>query len=534
MNSGIQEFSLKRYLLILLLLASFCAPAMPLAGAPNATLQRPRGAQAPPVSQKLATPPTPLATDVKVANKVLANGLEVIVLEDHSVPLVTVELAVRNGSYTEPPELNGLSHLYEHMFFKANRAIFKGEEYVQSIDKLGIVNNGETKEELVNYYFTTTTPNFPIAMRFLRDSTLYPGFDGRWYEQYRASNPELYQQIKELVERQFESEREAVIGELDRRESNPFEPINTEMTNRLFYKYPTRKQPGGTKATVRTATTEMMRLIQSRYYVPNNSAIVVTGDVTPAEAFQSVEELFGAWERRAKDPFEEFPLVEHPPLPRSEAAILKQPVQSIVLSIGWHGPSVGKDDAATYAADVFSFILRQPNSRFQRALADSGLVTGVGFNYYTQRNVGPIGLIAQTTPDKARAAVRAIFEEVAHFDDPDYFTDEELESAKALLEAEDLYSREKLSDYSHTLSFWWASTGLDYFRGYLGRLRATSRADISRYIKTYIQNKPHVGLALLSEESLAQSGLTTDDLLGTGRPKAGVATATSRTKGGKL
>ena len=53
----------------------------------------------------------------------LPNGLEIIVLEDHSIPLVTIELAVKNGSYTEPPELNGLSHLYEHMFFKQNRAI---------------------------------------------------------------------------------------------------------------------------------------------------------------------------------------------------------------------------------------------------------------------------------------------------------------------------------------------------------------------------------------------------------------------------
>lgn len=522
------EFSLKRYLLAVLLLASFFAPAAQVVAAPRPAFQKPGGAQAPRSPRTAPAPQTPLATEPKLVNKVLPNGLEIIVLEDHSVPLVTVELAVRNGSYTEPPELNGLSHLYEHMFFKANRAMINGEAYMKSIDGLGIINNAETKEELVNYYFTTTTPNFPVAMRFMRDSTLYPGFDGRWLENVRVSDPERFLKIKSVVEEQFESEREAVIGELDRHESNPYGSLSTEMTNRLFYKYPTRKSPGGTKATVRAATTDMMRLIQSRYYVPNNSAIVVTGDVTPAEAFRSVEELFGEWERRPKDPFVEFPLVEHPPLPRSEAVIIKQPVQNIVVSFGWHGPSVGKDDAATYAADVFSFILRQPNSRFQRNLADSGLVTGVGINYYTQRNVGPIGLIAQTTPEKARAAVRAIYEEIARFDDPDYFTDEELESAKALLEAEDLYSREKLSEYAHSISFWWASTGLQYFRGYLGRLRATSRSDISRYIKTYIQDKPHVGLALMSEESLKQSGLTTEDLIGNSKQSARSASAGSR------
>ena len=194
----------------------------------------------------------------------------------------------------------------------------------------------------------------------------------------------------------------------------------------------------------------MMRLIQQRYYVPNNSALVLTGDVNPAEVFKMA--FYGDWPRREKDPFVEFPLVEHPPLAKSEGLVIVQPVQNVIINIGWHGPSIGKDNPATYAADVFSFILRQPNSRFQRNLVDTGLVAGVDLSYYTQRNVGPIALVAQVTPDKARAAIKALYE-VAHFNDKDYYTDEQLESAKALLEADDLYSREKLSDYTHTLSF---------------------------------------------------------------------------------
>jgi zinc protease len=257
----------------------------------------------------------------------------------------------------------------------------------------------------------------------------------------------------------------------------------------------------------------MMRLIQSRYYVPNNSALVITGDVNADTVFALGQEFFGDW-ARAEDPFVKFPLVEHPPLPQSEGALIIQPVENVIIDIGWQGPSIGKDDAATYAADVFSFILTQPNSRFQRTLVDSGLVTGLGFGYYTQRNVGPITIIAQTTPDKAQAALKAIYNEVSHFNDKDYFTDDQLESAKALLEADDLYSREKLSEYAHTLSFWWSSTGLEYFRGYLGRLRATSRADISRYVTTYIQGKPHVGLAMLSQEGQAEAKLQPADLIG--------------------
>ena len=227
-----------------------------------------------------------------IASKVLPNGLEVVVLEDHSVPIVTIELAVRNGSFTEPPELNGLSHLYEHMFFKANRAIANQEQYLQTIGQLGIAYNGETREEVVEYYFTTTSPNLRAAMNFMRDATRYPLFD----------------------EGEFERERQVVIGEIDRNESEPGYYLNREMTERLFYKYPSRKNALGNRQTVSGATTAMMRLIQGRYYVPNNSALVVTGDVQAEDIYKMAQEFFGDWPRREKDPFAEFPLVEHPPL----------------------------------------------------------------------------------------------------------------------------------------------------------------------------------------------------------------------------
>ena len=150
------------------------------------------------------------------------------------------------------------------------------------------------------------------------------------------------------------------------------------------------------------ATTDQMRLIQGRYFVPQNAAVVITGDVRPDAAFQVSQELWGDWARRSRDPFDEFPLVDHPPLPKSEGVLLKGPIQPVIIEVGWQGPSVGKDDIATYAADVFSFILQQPDSRFQRRLVDTGLVDGASLGYYTQRNVGPIQLQMRTTPDKAQ------------------------------------------------------------------------------------------------------------------------------------
>jgi zinc protease len=465
---------------------------------------------------------------VPFVSKTLSNGLEVIVLQDSSVPIVTVELAVRNGSFTESPEFHGLSHLYEHMFFKPNMAItlhsceaaagritlsanpsctralalkskIGDTSYLKDAGQVNLYN-GTTREEIVNYYFNTTSPYLSTAIRLINDSVRYPSFE----------------------EEDFENEKRVVIGEIDRHEANPYGYLDSTVDLKLFYKYPTRKDPKGTRESVGTATLEKMRTIQSRYYVPNNSALIVTGDAKPEDVFKLAEQIMGGWERRSVDPFKEFPLVEHPPLPKSEAVIIEKTVdsgeggqgQNVFIEVGWQGPSIGKDDASTYAADVFSYIISQPNSRFQRNLIDSGLAAQASIGYYTQRNVGPIKLIMVTQPDKAKKALSTVYTEIAQFTQPNYFTDEELESAKTILESNDLFDREKASEYAHTLGFWWSSTGIDYFRGYHAKLRAVTRADINRYLKTYVQGKNHVAIALASAEAKRQAALTEQDLIG--------------------
>lgn len=464
---------------------------------------------------------------VPFVSKTLPNGLEVIVLPDPSVPLVTVELAVRNGSFTESPEFHGLSHLYEHMFFKPNMALVLRDcensqsrfnlppqctqaaalkskigdiSYLQNSNKVSIFN-GTTREEIVNYYYTTTKEYLSTAVRYINDSVRYPTFN----------------------EQEFEDEKKVVIGEIDRHEANPFGYLDLAMKQKLFSKYPTRKDPQGTRESVGTSTLEKMRTIQSRYYVPNNAALIVTGDAKPEDVFKLAEQIMGSWEKRAKDPFVEFPLVEHPPLTKNEAVIIERPSdtmgdasggQNVFVSVGWHGPSIGKDDAATYAADVFSYIITQPNSRFQRNLVDSGLSASAGFGYYTQRNVGPISLIVTTSPDKAKPAMTAVYKEVAAFTQKDYFTDEELDAAKTILENNDLFDREKASEYAHTLGFWWSSTGIDYFRSYHAKLRAVTREDINKYLNNYVIGKNHIAIALVTAEGKRSANLTEADLIG--------------------
>lgn len=89
-----------------------------------------------------------------IHQKTLANGMEIIVAENHGVPLATVEINVRNGSFTQPPGYEGLAHMYEHMFFKANAQLPRPDAFIERASELGAVFNGTTQEERVNYYLS--------------------------------------------------------------------------------------------------------------------------------------------------------------------------------------------------------------------------------------------------------------------------------------------------------------------------------------------------------------------------------------------
>src|SRR5690242_3276539 len=141
----------------------------------------------------------PAAAAPSIESHTCANGLTVLVAESHALPLVTVEIAAKNGSMTESPEYNGLSHLYEHMFFKANKALPSQEAYMARTRELGMVWNGTTNTERVNYFFTTTSDHTKDAMVFMHDAIVTPIFDAK----------------------ELDRERVVVTGEIDRNEANP-------------------------------------------------------------------------------------------------------------------------------------------------------------------------------------------------------------------------------------------------------------------------------------------------------------------------
>jgi zinc protease len=425
----------------------------------------------------------------RIQRQVLPNGLEVIVVENRGVPLVTIEVDVRNGSFTQGPQFEGLSHLYEHMFFKANSEYPEPDQFVARASELGAEFNGQTREEVVNYYLTLPADSLEGGMRFLAAPLEGPLF----------RRDEL------------ERERAVVIGEYDRNESSPFYHFSTAVDKALWTSAWSRKNPLGERAVILRTTPEQMRFIQQRYYIPNNAAVVVTGDVAPERAFALARAVFGTW-KRGPDPFATDPIPAVPPLDHNHGVITEQPVGSVIVMLKWQGPSAVKDAAATYAADVFSDVLNQPGSRFQRRLVDSGLFQSVGVNYYTLNHVGPITIAGETSPGKLREALAALEQEITKVVEPGYFSAEELEFTKQHRIVDATFQLERASGFAHQLGFWWAVTGLDYFYGYADMMAKQTPEDLRRYARAYIIGKPHVAGVLLSPEMRRQLGLTEAEL----------------------
>jgi zinc protease len=407
------------------------------------------------------------------------NGLEVLVIENSKVPLATIEIAVKNGAYTEGPEYSGLSHLFEHMFFKANRDYPNQEKFLKRTQELGAFWNGTTGEERVNYFFTLSKDSLEAGLKFMNAAIRFP----------------IYR------EEDMQKERPVVDGEFQRNESDPDFQLWYACQQKLWGDLITRKNPIGDHHIINTATPEKMMVIKNRYYLPNNSILVIVGDVKHEDAFTLANKIYGDWESSGFNPHEKYPIPDFSPLAKTEYFIKESSIaQTPYISYWWQGPDYPHDSAATLAADVFSRILSLNSSKWQQTLVDKGLTTYAGVSYYTLSHVGPISIYLVPNPNKLKECKEEAERQVAMWAQDDYFTDDQLQTAKENIRRDHIRATEKPSSLASQETFWWCSTSLDYSTDYIDNCMKVTRQDIQNYINKYIAGKPFVAGMIISPD----------------------------------
>lgn len=420
--------------------------------------------------------------------KTLPNGLQVVVIENSKVPLTTIEIAVKNGAYTEGPEYSGLSHLFEHMFFKANKDYPDQASFLKRTQELGAIWNGTTDVERVNYFFTFDKDSLNAGLKFMNAAIRFP----------------IYR------EEDMKKERPVVDGEFQRAESSPGFQIWYEMQKHLWGDLITRKNPIGIHEIINTATPEKMMIIKGKYYVPNNSLLTICGDVKHDQAFAMAEKIFGSWESTGEDPHKKYPIPDFKPLTKTEYFIKESSIaQAPYMLFSWQGAAFKTDSASTIAADVYSTILGLNSSKLTQALVDKGLATAVSFGEGTTHYTSEADLYILPNPNKLKECYDEVMHQISMFGNADYYTDEQLKDAKAILLRNSIRAKEKPSSLPSQLSAQWCSTSLNYFTDLDNNYQKVTRADIDRYVKTYLVGKPMVAGMILKPELSKQTNAAT-------------------------
>lgn len=411
----------------------------------------------------------------------LDNGLQVIVVENHAVPLATVLIAVRNGAFTQQPGEEGLAHLYEHMVFRAYGNDIAA--FDQEVARLNGTSNGTTAVEVVTYYVIVPSERAENAVRLL----------ARLIQGVRFRRDDL------------DDERRVVLDELARGQSDPEQVLMRRSERELWGDAWHRRDVGGDSTSLHRITLDRLREVFARYYVPNNSALIVTGDVSVAAVVAAARRHFANW-RRAPDPF---PESAAPPIPTpsgNRAVVMGQRVLDATILIQLQGPSLRSDTASTYAADVLFELLNDPGSAFQQRLVGSGMFQSLQGGYRTLNEAGPITIRGTTSPERAPEALIQLIHELDGLDLLLGITAEDLAIAKRRRRVDAALSLEQTVWSAAELAYWWASGGIDYWLTYRARMNTRTLDDLRSFAQRYVANQPKVIGILASPESAMRIG----------------------------
>jgi zinc protease len=211
----------------------------------------------------------PPAFDYTMAT--LDNGLQVVLLEDHSTPIVHLAVWYHVGSKDERPGRTGFAHLFEHLMFKGSKNV-RSDQHPSWITSIGGQANAFTDEDATVYWQTVPAQYLPLVL---------------WLEADRMAS-------LDVAEQKFLTEREVVKEERRMRfENQPFGRLPEIIYDHAFKRHPYKHQTIGSMADLEAASIDDVRAFHDTYYVPNNATVALVGDFDSREAMALVEQYLG-------------------------------------------------------------------------------------------------------------------------------------------------------------------------------------------------------------------------------------------------
>jgi zinc protease len=419
----------------------------------------------------------------------LDNGLEVVVAPNHTAPLVTALVAVRAGSAVEDTSTNGYSHLFEHMIFQGSEAVPDTLAFRERLDTLGVSSNAITSVDHVSYFFTATRDAFEPALELFAGAIIAPKLD-----------PAL-----------LEKEKQVVLGEFDLNESDTDFLRYRSTLSLLYGGYATQLDPLGSRAAVLAASHEQLQAMHAKYYVPNNALLVLSGDVTGAEAAELADRYFSPWPA-AEDPLRADP----PPLPESAEdnryLVMPAPVTFSRIEVWWQGPSLLDDSRAALAGDLLSDITLQTDHSF-RALVGGGTFAA-GLGVAVLRRTSYVRVRLSVEPGNEAAALRALDAEIGKLAKRGDISAAQLQEAQQEEFRSFLLTSTSPSSLPHAIAGGWALSDSRRYLGWVDRLYGADDGLLEQFVAQYVRGRPRTVVLMSSPENLQAARIDEEWLRG--------------------
>ncbi|MFZ0073020.1 MAG: pitrilysin family protein [Xanthobacteraceae bacterium] len=418
--------------------------------------------------------------DVEVSHFVLANGLEVVVIPDHRVPVVTQMVWYRVGSADEPPGKSGIAHFLEHLMFKGTEKN-PGGKFSQVLATIGGQENAFTTSDYTGYYQRVAREYLPLVMEFEAD---------------RMTG-------LVLTDANVLPELDVVLEEYNMRVANsPDARLREQVEAALFLNHPYGRPVIGWHHEIKKLNREDALAFYRRYYTPNNAVVVIAGDVTADEVKALAEKTYGKVARRSEIGPRRRP--QEPEHTAARQVTLADPRATPSLQRAYLAPSdsTAKPGEAE-ALEVLAHVLGGgSNSRLQRALVeDRGLANGAGATY-SGTSVDQTLFSVYATPrphvslTELETAMDAVIDELA----TNGITPEELARAKTRMIADAVYAK----DNQATLARWYGAalaTGstVDDVKSWTEQVRAVTADSVRAAARTWLDKHHSVTGYLIRE-----------------------------------
>src|SRR5438034_6766326 len=309
----------------------------------------------------------------------LPNGLTIIVQEDRSAPVASVQAWCATGSIDEDAHLGaGLSHILEHMLFKGTKTR-STNAIAQKIQDVGGYINAYTSFDRTVFWIDVPKDGVPTALDVLADAMMNSTLP-----------PEEYQKEQEVIRREF------AMGMDD-----PDRVAGLLLFATAYQRHPYRFPVIGEIGIYNQLTQEQVMQYYKTRYVPNNLTFIVVGDVDAEKVRQQLADLFKPYSEKSLKPL--FIPTEPPQLGRREVH-QEFATELTHLSLAWHIPEVTNPDV--HARDLLSTILGDGRSSrlYRRVREEAGLAFSISAFSYTPGDPGLFGIDATVDPKKREAA----------------------------------------------------------------------------------------------------------------------------------